>query len=165
MLTATAPNASSELFEFRNMLFRAGKVVNATVSSIGSLSGHTAVSNSTTVVLFGGYMRNSLTSGVFTYTISAANPTLGLAPLIMQALGPSKRAYPGLVKPDDTSILMYGGSAGKKGLSDLWRLDLKTQFWELLHDSNAEGVPDSVAHAAFKAWFLDDQTYVIVQVQ
>ncbi len=97
-LQATAPNASSEVFEFRNMLFRAGKVINATVSSIGSLSGHTAVSNSTTVVLFGGYMRNSLTSGVFTYTISAANPTLGLAPLTVQALGPSKRAYPGLVR-------------------------------------------------------------------
>ena len=208
---------STELFEYRNVLFRAGKAINETVGSVGSLSGEcslawhsvrveldealslcshcpapprkkeqsfqhseflnttlfagfTASSNSTTVVLFGGFMFNSLTNAVFTYTISAANPTLGLNVNLVEAVGPSARGYPGLVKPDDTSILLYGGTAEvesstvrSEGMSDLWQLDLKTQNWLRVHSSADMGAPVSTSYAAFKAWYQDGQTYLISQ--
>ena len=90
---------------------RQGVLIRLEISP-GSSSSHSAVVNTSHVMLFGGYQRNSLTSkprlalnltnaiiciylawagAVFTYSLTAASPSLGLATYPPYATGPAAR--------------------------------------------------------------------------
>lgn len=144
----TVKLTTEENFEVRDLEFRSRKAGDQQVSGVGSLSAMAVASNSTHVMLFGGFLSNALTAAVWTYSLSAASASLGLQAMPAYSVGPDSRGFPGLIKPDDNTLIMYGGVSGGVGLGDLWALDVSTQNWAKLHDS----IPTTPPPASFTAF-------------
>lgn len=146
---------SEDKFEYRQLLFRASKAENLTVDGMEAISSSSIASNETHVMLVGGYLGNARTAAVHTYNLAASSPELALQPLPILATGPSARSMPGVVKPDDRLLLMFGGVVHDNNngvtrhiaIGDLWQFDLNTQSWLKIHDSVARVNPR--AYGAF----------------
>ena len=82
------------------------------------------------------------------------------------ANGPRARSMPGVIKPDDTTLLMYGGVKQNEtdgvthisALGDLWQFDLNTQSWLKVHDTTAASSPR--AFGAFGTGTTEDDTFI-----
>ena len=61
---------TADKFEYRELQFRASKAVNATILGKDAISSASVASNETHVILYGGYLGNTRTSAVHTYTLS-----------------------------------------------------------------------------------------------
>jgi len=162
----SAPQTTVEAFEYRDLEFRARTATSIAVAGVSSLSSISEVANSTHVILFGGFVRNTLTSAVFTYDLSSSRPSLGLKRQKILATGPKSRGFPGVAKPDDFFLLMFGGverdiGPQLEGISELWALDLTTQKWEVVHTSEGAHVPTRAAFAAFTTMTIDGQVLLI----
>jgi len=128
--THTRTHDQEDKFEYRELRFRASKAVNATVVGMEAISSSSVASNESHVILFGGYLGNSRTAAVHTYTLAASSPDLALEPMLILATGPSARSMPGVVKPDDSSLVMFGGVVTEiqngvtvqSALNDLWQV-------------------------------------------
>jgi hypothetical protein len=79
---------SPRTFEFRSLEFRARSATSVQLASQAAVSHHSAVSNASVALLFGGFVRNALTAALFKYDLSAASPELGLSSMKALALGP-----------------------------------------------------------------------------
>ena len=140
---------SDDKFEYRKMMFRAAKAENETINSMEAISYAAAASNETHVMMFGGYLGNTRTASVHTYSLFASSPDLALQPLLIRATGPSARGFPGVIKPDDVTLLMFGGvmQEDQDGLTrqvasgDLWEFDLSTQSWTSIHETMEAHAP------------------------
>ena len=97
---------SVDSFEFRELLFRGAKAINITVRGVEALSFSSATSNETHVVMFAGYLGNSRTSALFSYSLTESSPDLGLKPLAVFASGPRARSHVGAALPDVTTLLV-----------------------------------------------------------
>ncbi len=98
------PNSAS--FEFRELMFRGAKAINIAVSGVEALSFSSATSNETHVVIFAGYLGNSRTSVLFSYSLAESSPDLGLKPMAILASGPRARSHVGVALPDATTLLV-----------------------------------------------------------
>lgn len=155
---------SEDDFEFRVLEFRASKANNATVNGVEAISSSSACSNETHVMLFGGYLGNSRTAAVHTWLLAAPSPDLALSKMLIKATGPSARSFPGVIKPDDSTLLMFGGivleqesgATKRTALGDLWDFDLNTQSWTKVHDTNQANLPRGFG--AFGSMNVDGET-------
>ena len=111
------PAVEESGFQVRVLAFRARKAA-STHLDMPEQTLCADIQNSTHVVMFGGFVGNALSSCVFIYELAAAQPSLGLnAVPVLSLQAPSARGYAGLVKPDDNTLIMFGGfskSAGYK---------------------------------------------------
>jgi len=155
-------NPSADNFEFRNLEFRARKALQAKVTSEAAISGHSEVSNATLAILFGGFSRNLLTSAVYFYDLQAASPEIALSRSKALASGPVARSFTGVAKPDDSSLMMFGGVNSEVGISDLWMLDLNTQAWSEVHATSSSAGPRANSFPAFESFDLDGNTVLVV---
>lgn len=148
LLAGRELDPSLRTFEFRSMEFRARSSTAVSLATQSAVSHHSAVSNSSVAILFGGFVRNMLTSATYIYDLAAASPELGLSVIKSLASGPESRAYHNIIKPDASTILMFGGTTSQEGFSDLWKLDLNTQAWTEVHKSDIKDGPLGVSMAA-----------------
>lgn len=142
-----------ENFEYRRLQFREGKVEHTTLGQFSSVISHSAVYNASVVVLFGGYVRNRVSSATLVYELEAASPSVALDRTEILALGPAARASPALIKPDAQTLFVYGGvgqqyatadldaGATHPATNELWHLDLSTQKWTKVHDADIKTGP------------------------
>ena len=164
----TQQNQSDAKFEYRELYFRASKAVNSSIQNKDSISSASVASNSTHVMIFAGYLGNSRTAALHTYTLAASSPALGLELMFVPASGPNARSFPGVIKPDDTTLLMYGGvvkreSDGivtKEASGELWRFDLNAQSWYKVHATLASNKPR--AYGAFGSVVAGADTILFV---
>jgi hypothetical protein len=98
---------SVDSFEFRELMFRGAKAINIAVSGVEALSFSSATSNETHVVIFAGYLGNSRTSVLFSYSLAESSPDLGLKPMAVLASGPRARSHVGVALPDATTLLVF----------------------------------------------------------
>jgi len=105
-LMQISQNMSEEKFEYRELQFRGAKAVNFTLSGMEVVSFSSAASNTTHVMLLFGYLGNSRTAAVFTYSLLASSPDLALNLMLISATGPSARSMPGVTKLDDSTLLV-----------------------------------------------------------
>ena len=155
-------------FEYRELEFRASKVTSKSLDTFSSISSGSVASNATHIMLVAGYLGNTRTQAVHTYEVEGSSPELALKSMLIQATGPDARSKPGLIKPDGTTLLMYGGIVkGNVGgvktqaaLGDLWEFDLNTQAWSRVHDTltNEDFTPR--AFGAFGSFESDGETFV-----
>jgi hypothetical protein len=102
-------------FQVRELAFRARKAA-STHLDMPEQSLCADIQNSTHLVMFGGFVGNDLSSCVFIYELAAAQPSLGFnAVPILSLQAPSARGYAGLVKPDDNTLIMFGGFSKSVG--------------------------------------------------
>ena len=144
-------------FEVRLLEFRAGKAGSAALPNLGEISSSASVHNNTHVVLFGGFVGNALSAVTFTYELAAASPQLGMAGLLpLSQAAPPPRAFPGLVKPDEDTLVMFGGYSGGSGRSDLWKLNVVSSRWTLLEqeDKTDASKPYPTAFGAFSYFYV-----------
>ena len=148
-------NKSEDKFEYRQLLFRAAKAEALQVEGLEAISSSSIASNETHVMLVGGYLGNARTAAVHTYSLAASSPDLALRPLTILATGPSARSMPGVVKPNDRLLLMFGGVVQDNdngltrhtALGDFFQFDLNTQSWLKIHDGLGSIIPR--AYGAF----------------
>jgi hypothetical protein len=105
-LMQISQNMSEEKFEYRELQFRGAKAVNFTLSGMEVVSFSSAASNTTHVMMLFGYLGNSRTAAVFTYSLLASSPDLALNLMLILATGPSARSMPGVTKLDDSTLLV-----------------------------------------------------------
>jgi hypothetical protein len=72
-----------------------------------------------------------------------------LLPLSQEA--PPPRAFPGLVKPDQDTLVMFGGYSDGSGLSDLWKLNVVSSLWTPLEQEDKTSASKAYP-AAFSAF-------------
>lgn len=154
LLFGTVGVPSFEEFEYRDLEFRSRKASRMSFAGVSGLSSHSEVANSSMVILFGGFVRNTLTSAVYTYNLASASPSLGLSKFAVLAEAPPARSFPGVVKPNDVLLLMFGGTQNSdtinhEGNSQMWELDLTTQKWSVVHEDGLPTTPDPAAFFAF----------------
>ena len=114
-------------FEVRS-IDRSSKTTLAELQNVRQLSFNVAVQNSTHVVLFGGFIGNSLSNAVYIYEKAAQQPTVGFTRVnILSLQAPEPRSYAGIVKKDKT-LYMFGGFSKGQGKSDLWQLDIMSSL-------------------------------------
>eukprot|EP00960_Hanusia_phi_P064804 765919-Hanusia_phi.AAC.2 len=143
--------------------YNAGTTVQSSISTSYEMTGHSVVVNSTAAIIFGGFTANSLSSAIFLYDLGAADPELGLSDVSNYGASPSARGYQGLAKPDSKTLLMYGGMQGKEPIADLWKLDLATQYWQMVHATKASSKsPDPSAFSAFTSFTPTGSTSKII---
>jgi hypothetical protein len=98
------------------------------------LSFNVGLQNDTHVLLFGGFIGNSLSSALYAYEMAAQQPSLGFNLVkTWSPEAPEARSYPGLVIQDDT-LFMFGGFRNGEGKSDLWMLDIVSSVWTRLSE-------------------------------
>ena len=151
LIMQRTPAAVDGLFQFRDIEFRAGKGSLTDLKS-RELSSNTMVQNGTQAILFGGFIGNSLSSAVFKYDLTAASPELAFSPLpILSQQAPPARGFPGLVKPDDDTLVVFGGYAEENGQADMWKLDIVSSSWSNLFKENSADptLPSPTAFGAF----------------
>ena len=124
-MTQKSQTMSTDSFEFRELLFRGAKAINTAVRGVEALSFSSATSNETHVVMFAGYLGNSRTSALFSYSLAESSPDLGLKPLAVFASGPRARSHVGAALPDVTTLLV------KSSFIDV----LKSQQFESSHET------------------------------
>jgi hypothetical protein len=158
-------NRTRDSFQYRELEFRASKVSSASVDTFKSISSASVARNATHIILVAGYLANTRTQAVHTYEVDGSSPELALNSLLIVATGPSARSIPGVIKPDGTTLLMYGGIVEDKSdvgatkqmaLGDLWEFDLNTQSWDRVHDTLTVVTPR--AFGAFGSFEVDSQT-------
>ena len=96
--------------------------------------------------------------------MTAASPALGLSPLAVLSLqSPEARSYPGLVKPDETTLFMYGGFSDGAGRSDAWVLDIVSNSWKQIarQDTTDPDQPYPTAFNAFSSFYLGGHTVFV----
>jgi hypothetical protein len=126
------PSTIDGLFQVRDIEFRAGKG-SRTNLRLRELSSNTMVQNGTDAILFGGFIGNSLSSAVFKYDLAASSPTLAFSPMmVLSQQAPPARGFSGLVKPDISTLVVFGGYSGGTGLADMWRFDIVSSSWKNL---------------------------------
>ena len=143
--------------QVRDFHFRAGKAA-TTELDIPEVSSNVKVQNSSHVILFGGFVGNSLSSAVFIYQIAATTASLGFdAVSILSDRSPSLRGYPGLVKPDDSTLVMFGGYSKGSGRSDMWKLNLDSSLWTLAAKQEVTNAAKAypTAFNAFSYFYVD----------
>ena len=86
-LLALPQGKSADPFEYRELSFRAAKADNFTLSGLESISSSSIASNETHVMLVAGYLGNTRTSSVHTYSLAASSPDLALKSLPILATG------------------------------------------------------------------------------
>jgi hypothetical protein len=158
-------NRTRDSFEYRELEFRASKVSSTSVDTFKSISSASVARNATHIILVAGYLANTRTQAVHTYEVDGSSPELALNSLLIVATGPSARSKPGVIKPDGTTLLMYGGivedksdvgTTKQRALGDLWEFDLNTQAWARVHDTLSVVTPR--AFGAFGSFEVDSQT-------
>jgi hypothetical protein len=164
------PSVSAEFgqMEVRQVLYRVNKVRNSSASGPGCLSFHSVVRTDTGGILFGGYARNALTSAVYLHDLVFRSPSTTLSLLSPMAETPISRAYAGVAKASDSSLVMFSGTAlqsetsscsgvqccgSTRGLWDIWSLDLSRQSWSKLPSSNE---PALMSFGGFSSFFVKD---------
>jgi len=163
LLSQRLPQPVEGMFQVRNLEFRASKATRTDLFLL-EMSSNAKVQNSTHVILFGGFIGNSLSSAVVTYEMTAASPALGLSPLAVLSLqSPEARSYPGLFKPDETTLFMYGGFSDGAGRSDAWVLDIVSNSWKQIarQDTTDPDQPYPTAFNAFSSFYLGGQTVFV----
>ena len=120
------PPVEESGFQVRVLAFRARKAA-STELDMPEQTLCADIQNSTHVVMFAGFVGNALSSCLFIYELAAAQPTLGLnAVPVLSLQAPSARGYAGLVKPDDNTLVMFGGfsqSAGYQARANACQFD------------------------------------------
>jgi hypothetical protein len=125
------------------------------------LSFNAGLHNDTHVLLFGGFIGNSLSSALYAYEMAAQQPSLGFSLVnTWSPEAPEERSYPGLVIQDGT-LYMFGGFRDGGGKSDLWKLDIVSSVWTQV--SKEARYYDKFLKSAFNAFssFKIDGTVVI----
>lgn len=123
LLTRQRPAVVDEMFQMRDLQFRARKATSTHLGVLLELSACAKVQNSTHVVLFGGFVGNALSSGVFIYELAAAQVSLGFnAVPVLSQQAPAARGYAGLVKPDENTLIMFGGFSESTGYAYVYRV-------------------------------------------
>jgi len=160
---------SEEVFQVRRISYREGEVTSFALSEFSSVIAHSAVYNDTHVLIYGGYIRNRLTSAVLVFDLTAASPFVGLSRAPGLAAGTKARAFPALSKPNDQTLIIFGGVRSPSNTnsgtmtyeanSELWVLDLATQRWRQIHDSDVG--PPLRAFQATASWKYDADTLVL----
>jgi len=143
VLKRTARPASRISLSHRELKLRDRQMQQFLSSTFPGASGHSVVGNDTTAVVFGGFVSNSMTSGVFTLDLTAA--TFDSAFKRMQIIGtaPLPRAYSPMFMAGAESMLMVGGVASqinddglgvkRAGLKDVWQYSFVNSRWTQLH--------------------------------
>ena len=145
-----SPRPTNDFFEVRNIEFRSRKASRADLQSIRQLSFNVGLQNSTHVLLFGGFIGNSLSSAVYIYEMAAQQPSLGFSRVnAWSPQAPEARSYAGLVKKDNM-LYMFGGFSNGRGISDLWQLDIVSSVWTLLSKQARNN--DKYLQTAFNAF-------------
>jgi hypothetical protein len=127
-----SPRPTSASFEVRSIEFRSSKASRAELQNMRQLSFNVGLHNDTHVLLFGGFIGNSLSSALYAYEMAAQQPSLGFNLVkTWSQEAPEARSYPGLVIRDDT-LFMFGGFRNGEGQSDLWKLDIVSSVWTRL---------------------------------
>jgi hypothetical protein len=124
-----SPRPTNASFEVRSIGFRSRKASRAELQNMRQLSFNAGLHNDTHVLLFGGFIGNSLSSALFSYEMAAQQPSLGFSLVnTWSPEAPEERSYPGLVIQGDT-LYMFGGFRDGEGKSDLWMLDIVSSVW------------------------------------
>jgi len=163
LMSQRIPPPIDATFQVRNLEFRARKATRTDLP-LTETSFNVKVQNSTHVILFGGFIGNALSSAVFVYEMTAASPALGFSPVVVLSLqAPEARSFPGLVKPDETSLLMYGGFSEGAGRSDVWLLNVVSSSWTQIskQDATDPDQPYPTAFDAFSSFYVDSSLVVV----
>jgi hypothetical protein len=145
-----SPRPTNGSFEVRSIEFRSRKASRAELQNMRQLSFNAGLHNDTHVLIFGGFIGNSLSSALYSYDMAAQQPSLGFSLVnTWSPKAPDARSYPGLVIQDDT-LYMFGGFRNGEGKSDLWMLDIVSSVWTRL--SKEARSYDKVLKLAFNAF-------------
>jgi hypothetical protein len=145
-----SPRLTNNFFEVRSIEFRSRKASRADLQNMRQLSFNVGLQNSTHVLLFGGFIGNSLSSAVYIYEMAAQQPSLGFNRVnAWSPQVPEARSYAGVVKKDNM-LYMFGGFSNGRGKSDLWQLDIVSSVWTLV--SNQARNSDIYLQTAFNAF-------------
>jgi hypothetical protein len=145
-----SPRPTNASFEVRSIEFRSRKASRAELQNMRQLSFSVGLHNDTHVLLFGGFIGNSLSSALYAYEMSAQQPSLGFTLVnTWSPLAPEARSYPGLVIQGDT-LFMFGGFRDGEGKSDLWKLDIVSSVWRQV--SKEARNYDKILKLAFNAF-------------
>ena len=157
-----SPRPTNASFEVRSIEFRSRKASRAELQNMRQLSFNAGLHNDTHVLLFGGFIGNSLSSALYAYEMAAQQPSLGFSLVnTWSPEAPEARSYPGLVIKDDT-LYMFGGFRNGEGKSDLWKLDIVSGVWTRLSEQARNY--DKFLKLAFNAFssFNSEGSVVIV---
>jgi len=153
-----APSTIDGLFQVCGIEFRAGKG-SRTNLRLRELSSNTMVQNSTDAILFGGFVGNSLSSAVFKYDLTASSPALAFSPMmVLSQQAPPARGFSGLVKPDISTLVVFGGYSGGRGLADMWTFDIVSSSWKNVfkEDRADPALPVPAAFNAMAYFYVSD---------
>jgi len=158
LIMQATPTSVAGSFQVRDLEFRAGKGSRVDLS-LRELSSHTAVYNASHVILFGGFIGNSLSSATFIYELSGASPPLAFSPVrVLSQQVPPARAFHGLVKPDDDTLVVFGGYSEGSGMADMWKLDILSSSWTVLfkENKNDKSLPYPSPLSSFAFFYVPD---------
>jgi hypothetical protein len=145
-----SPRLTNDFFEVRSMEFRSRKASRTDLQNMRQLSFTVGLQNSTHVLLFGGFIGNSLSSAVYIYEMAAQQPSLGFNRVnAWSPQVPEARSYAGVVKKGNM-LYMFGGFSNGRGKSDLWQLDIVSSVWTRV--SNQARNNDVYLQTAFNAF-------------
>ena len=153
LINQDAPRPTNASFEVRRIEFRSRKASRSELQNMRQLSFNVKVQNFTHVVLFGGFIGNSLSNAVYIYEMAAQQPSLGFHRVnTLSKQAPEARSYAGLVKRDNT-LYMFGGFSKGRAKSDLWQLDIIASSWTLVSKQARNNIKFlQTAFNAFSSW-------------
>jgi len=131
-----------------------------------AMSGHSAVANRSMAIMFGGFIGNTMTSGVFTYTFSAPTGDNAFAQLPIRGSLPESRGFAAMSILGSESFVLNGGihtylndsGIGSKrvALGDFWNYSFVTARW-----TQIEGLGNSSSNALGASTLFKIQNNII----
>jgi hypothetical protein len=103
------PAASSETLSYRELEHRSRKASTFSLSAVSAIAAAAGAANDTHLMLFGGFVGNDLSSATFTIDLFSPSPASSFSRLNALTTGPDARSFPSLAKPDDQTLIMFGG--------------------------------------------------------
>jgi len=154
--------AFDEPFTGRDYRYRQQKIVDQTFSFVNAMFFHQTATNGTHAVMFGGLVGNSLSNAVFTYSLAVSESLSALQPVVAAAVAPPRRAWPGVARPDASSLLLHGGVSRGSALQDLVVLDLRSEQWSEFDRSSTIDDEFATAFDAFDLYFYTGNFLVVI---
>lgn len=171
ILSGSTREATGESFMARELRVRDRIVDGQQASVVPSITGHSVVANESQAILFGGFVSNAITSGVFSYDLDKASADTAFGTVKIQGGQPEFRAFGHLTVLNAEQLMLLGGmytavndsGVGLKrvGYSDAWTYNLVNRRWTEVDLASNGQVQPTAFEAGYQTIMGDDEIFFL----